>query len=358
MNVKKLLHLVCCGFMLLLMGSCQEQSNDAKYGITSYDELYVQLEELQELLDSSIFGDNDNEYPAASAVILLDAIDAIEQAIILAKTNQLMLQMEVDAYVAAAQQSITQFKNSINAAVEVGTPAELRVAGTEGGNIQFAKGTGDAADFDAGSSDFSSGTQWTIELWFKFSSDYAGDIISDVVSTFSNTNNDYQGWCINFMSSKLRTSVGFGTSANLLEPGTSSASYDTWHHIAVVYDPNEVDSKNVIFYLNGTQAETSAANGDYKPNGEDYRMWAFQRPTNSGHCSTGYIKKFRKWEVALSSSQIVEVMERDVTSDDVSGGLMFAWDFTSPTEDNEAIVDITGRYTAKLTGSYKWWPIE
>lgn len=344
-------------FLLLLMtvlfGSCKEkEKTDSELDTSCLNEY---LENIQEMRDTSQFGDIDGTYPYESGTTLDDEIVELEYALSLASADRFFLQYEIDNYCTAAQKVVDDFNNSIQLTLEPGTPAELKVFGIDQkGRIEFGS---DAS--------FGGGTTFTVEAYLKYDEGFFESAIGDFIATFNNTADPYEGWMINFMGDNLRTTIGMGPqSARVLEfGGVYPDNYGEWNHIAMVYDET-LDENQLKMYVNGElffKKTNDIVDGSnvlqtYQPNTQNMNMWAFQEPTDVSRCMTGYIKKFRMWNTAKSVDEINELMNTDVTGSEAD--IICAWDFVEMPEDVENIPDKTGKFSAKLVGKYKWYQTE
>jgi len=345
--------IVFSAFAFGLVYSCKKPVI-LKPGELKLDCLYQSLDTLRMLRDTSKFGDTDGTYPYESQTNLDLAISNLEYGISQALAGKLFLQYEVDNYCTQALKAKADFESSLQIILAPGTPAELKVFGIDGkGRIEFG------ADRAFGGS-----KTFTVEAWLKYDEGFFESAIGDFITTFNNTTNPYEGWMINFMGENLRATLAMGPqSARVLEFGSVyPKNYGQWIYIAMVYDEN-LSEKQLKMYVNGKLFfaktndiyNTSGELQKYVPNTVNTNMWAFQEPTDKSRNMTGYIKKFRMWDVAKSQEEINSLMNSDVTGKEK--GLICAWDFTVVPENNENIPDKTGKFSAKLVGKYKWYPL-
>ena len=337
---------------IFLILSCTEE--DIPRVELNLDCLYDNIEMMNTIIDTSQFGIQDGTYPVESADNLQLAIADLQYGVSLASADRFTLQYEIDNYCVAAAKEITSFENSLQITLDPGTPAELRVFGIDQlGRVEF----GESPDF-VGSDGFS------VESWIKYDEGFYEFAIGNFLSTFSSGEDLYEGWMINFMGANLRATIGMGPQfLRVLEFGSIYPdNYGEWNHIVMVYDAS-LPEYQLKMYLNGTVffAKTndifdgSGVIQSYSPNTVNMNMWAFMEPTDHNRCMTGYIKKFRYWDYAISQDEVVQNMDTDVTGSE--SGLVCAWDFGEMPEDVEDIPDKTGNHTAKIVGKHKWYPI-
>ncbi len=331
----------------LLCLSCVPENHSNGAPELSFDRMTEMKAVLEQTLAEAIVGDLDGEYPQASYDDLKAALAALKKGISQAKAGEFILQFEVDNFVNAAEKALTLFKNSVNKSVEVGAPAELFVNGIDHkGYIDF----GSSSEYDP--------ANFTVELWTKHSEDFIEFTFGSLISTFISPI-PYKGWTLHYWgvaNSLIRLSVGTNNAnPDLTLPTlytTAPTNYGEWFHVAGVYDTK---IGRMSLYING-ELKTSYDLPDLMVPGtteSELRMWAFVEPLDQARCCSGYIKRFRLWSSAKSESEIKALMDTDVSG--TESGLVCAWDFDVKPENDEAIVDKTGRHTAKIVGVYKWY---
>lgn len=330
------------------------KSNGA--GELDLEEMISKMAEIRAILDTATVGNTDGTYPQAAYDELEAAYDELVLGVSKAKAGMLYLQYEVDTYVLNAEKAIEAFLISLQEILDPGTPAELCVFGTDSkGYIDFGE-----------SPEFGAGQQWTVESWIKYDAGFLEAAMGDFISTFNATaDNFHEGWTINFMGTGLRTTIGMGPAPGRVFEwsGNYPTNFGEWNHIAAVWDASAGSTGQLRMYLNGNlfwERDNDIISGgvvqEYVPPTLDFRMYAFQRPTNKEACMTGYIKKFRKWNAVKSQSEIQALMNGDV--DGTESGLVCAWDFTEMPDDESAIPDKTGKHSASIEGSHKWFEIK
>jgi hypothetical protein len=336
-----------------LLFSCDETEKTTRPEL-DYSCLQETLDLLEDLRANSEFGDVDDTYPYESMDILDKAVLDIQLAMSMAEADMFFLQFEIDNQCINAEKTIADFENSLQITLDPGTPAELKVFGIDQqGRIEFG-----AHPKYAGSESF------TVETWMKYDEGFFESAIGDFIATFNNTADPYEGWMINFLGGNLRATIGMGPqSGRVLEFGSPyPTNYGEWNHIAMVWDES-LEERQLKMYMNGELffAKTNdIVDGagelqSYVPNTENLNMWAFMEPTDNSRCMTGYMKKFRMWNTAKSMDDIVNLMNSDVTG--AEDDIICAWDFTEMPEDIENMPDKTGKFTAKIVGKHKWFPV-
>lgn len=334
-----------CFFILLGCGAaaCGSQEKDS-FRPLSFDRMYAALAEMNALLSNSTFGTEDGTYPVESAAILETAIENLQEGLSKGLAGMLILQYEVDGYCIAAEKAIAEFKETLQVTLLPGTPAELRIFGIDGkGHIEFGE---DPA--------FAGGNAFTVESWLKYDKGFYEAGIGSFISTFDGRSPN-EGWMVNFMGDNLRTTIAVGPESGVLEHGSAyPTNYGEWNHIVAVWD-NSLSENQLKMYVNGEVffVKTNDTGRSYAPNTRNPRMWAFQEAQDHGRCMTGYIKKFRFWSTAKSEDEVKALMKTEVEGNEA--GLVCAWDFTEVVENSESIPDKTGKFTARIVGSHKWY---
>ena len=343
--------LICCYGIFI---SCDTEDKLEKREV-NLDCLYSNYESMVSIIDTAKIGDTDGTYPQENADLLQTSLEELEIGISKGLAGFFTLQFEADNYCITAEKAIAEFENSYQYTLAPGTPAELIVYGIDGkGRIEFG------SDQAFGGSD-----AFCVESWIKYDEDFYESGIGDFIATFDNSTQPHEGWMINFMGDNMRSTIGMGPQeSRVLEWGNKyPTNYGEWNHIAMVYDAG-LSEGQLKMYLNGEIffsktndiVDNAGILQSYQPNTKNFNMWAFQEPTDLSRCMTGYIRKFRFWNVAKSESEINALMNSDVTGSE--SGLECAWDFVNVPEDDEAIPDKTGKHTAKIVGNYKWISLE
>lgn len=349
MSLKNLIKFLLISLLIWTFNSCENGKENTR--TISLDCMYSNLSLMSNLLDTAKIGTSDGTYPLANAQAMRIAIEDLKKGISKGLADMFVLQYEVDNYCIAAQKAIAEFENSYQQTLLPGTPAELKIFGVDRkGRIEFGA-----------SPAFAGGKTFMVETWVKYDPGFFESGIANLISTFDG-NQPNEGWMINFSGSNLRTTLGMGPqNGRVLEDGRAYPdNFGQWNHIAMVWNEN-ISEGQLKMYVNGELffsktndvKDNSGVLQGYMPNTRNLNMWAFQEPTDQARCMTGYIKKFRMWNTVKSESDIKLLMNTDVAG--TESGLVCAWDFTTVPEDPSNMIDKTGKHSARIVGSYKWY---
>jgi len=346
--MKHFIYLLFCLPILYL--SCDDDNKQNGSGELDYEELYNLKTEIQNRLDTAVVGIIDGTYPQESYKSLEEALENLNSGISKAKAGDLILQFEVENYILSAEKAIRLFEDARIFTLPVGTPAELYVNGVDHkGYIDFGS-----------SPDYCGGPYFTVETWAKYDEGYIEFAFGSFIATFISPI-PYKGWTLHYWgvgNTLLRFSIGTDdANPDLTLPTISTpapTNYGKWFHIAAVHDSG---AKKLLLYIDGELKSSTDLTANMVVNSsDDMRMWAFVEPKDNSRCISGYMKKFRIWNAAKSESEIKQLMDADVNGSEKD--LVCAWDFTEKPEDDAAIPDKTGKYTAKLVGIYKWKSVD
>lgn len=344
--------IVTLSILIFSLGySCSDNFEKTRpLAYTCLDETLLSMETA---LNEASIGEEDGMYPQDAADKLSAAISDLKIGISKRNGDMFVLQHEVDKYCSNASVSLATFQDSKQITLLPGEAGELFVNGIDKKSY---------IDFGA-SPEYGKYTSFTVEAWLKHNKNAYDNAIADFIATFTKTSEIYQGWMINFMGDKLRMSMGMGPQQDrVLEGAGESKIFDKWMHIVAIYDQSG-SSNQLRMYIDG-ELFFSKSNDVVDGSGTlqlyqapaDYRMWAFQQPSDVNRCMSGYIKKFRLWKSAKTEGQIKELMNADVTGTETD--LICAWDFNTVPTDNQNMKDKTGRHTAKIVGNHSWKPIK
>lgn len=341
--------LLCLTGCLLVLTACVDKVGSGAREL-DYSRLYDLKGQIEERLANAVVGTADGTWPQSSVDELRQALDVLKRGISEARAGAFILQFEVDGYVLAAEKALRLFDDSKIFSVAPGTPAELYVNGID------HKGW-----IDFGTSPSYTPANFTVELWTKNPEGFIETAFGSLVSTFVSPL-PYKGWTLHYWgtsNSLLRLSVGTDNpNPDLTLPTVYTAApsaVGAWFHVAAVFDTS---AKRMLLYIDGEPKASVDVADNMVPCGteEECRMWAFVEPKDNSRCVSGYIRKFRLWSAAKTQVEIRALMDAEV--DGTESNLVCAWDFTVKPEDDAAIPDKTGRHTAKITGAYKWNPLE
>lgn len=245
-------------------------------------------------------------------------------------------------------------------------PAELYVDGLAGGYIDF----GYSPEYIRFGEDRNQ--VFTIELWAKFKDFVAPGAGASILSTILDAS-DYSrcGWFLNWWPGGLIRASFTGVLPHWLwEPQSNPfTDLNTWVHIAVVYDDNGVYGEAgtlMKLYINGGLEAVHFVQPDNWYNAADDPRFPQRSMVAFGRWGTddvtgslqGYIKHLRIWKSAKTPGEIQDLMNGTTVVTGQEGDLACAWAFNKTAPDEENIVDLTGRHSASLHGSYTWEIIE
>ncbi len=361
---------VFCG--LILFPSCTETENTSDEDLknTYIADLQAKKTELTDLMNSVEYGGAIGQYPESSKTILEDAIAALDVMI-----NDFMAGNDIsdeNYYKAISDANLakTEFSKTINQKDDPSeftpVPAELLVNGQNGGCIDF----GYSEEFFNFGEDGKA--QFTVDLWVKLD---ASQNFMNLLGTYrdegTEINGDRGGWFINYFDGKkMRFSMATTYYHGLVEPGTEWTDYGNWVHVAAVLDENTSDvddnghKRVVTFYINGEEKEKASAEYNYQPNKYETHLMAFCAPNreggnyNNSNFGNGYIKDVHLWSKPLSADEIKALYEGAVKVTADNEDLIAGWEFTATVADNSSIPDITGKFSARLSGDYTWKTLE
>jgi len=351
----------------------EEHSFTAQKDITDtyIDKLEGLIKDMTTLEENSDFGDKAGQYPSYSRNILVDAVSSANRDILLIKyQNPVPSENEKKRYVSEAQNAISRFNASVRTEDAETIPAELFVDGKSNESyIDFGRSK-DYVNFgEAGSQAF------TIELWVKITEHGPNDNSIFLSTFFSNDGGNWRnGWMMYWRVANngiYRATWGGILSDNthwgLWEPNFQAPQDNVWQHFVLVYNDKGLDGNSNLrakLYLNGQVAATQE-NGNSREvyNSSDYDnynkpMTGFCRWVNNEKMEegfSGYMKKIRIWKEAKTDAYIQSSYSGQSIVTGKETNLVAAWDFTSkPTGASNEILDLTGKHTAKIIGTYQW----
>lgn len=318
--------------------------------------------ELQNLLDNSTYGDNKDEYPVSSKDILTAAIADLDATIADFNAGKGTKELFNKA-IAKADEAIAAFKATINkdegGSSFVPRPAELYMDG-EFGWIDFGTHEEYSCFGEKGEQSF------TIEFWLKATEMRDGNI-GAYLSAFDQDPGDVRyGWFVNhFGPMAMRMSVGCG--ADFPELASDAFSKDnvlnTWIHFAAVVEADEVLGTYFYLYKNGELVAQHQGTNPYLAPKKPVVMTAFRRAWYEDDADAeprvesfaqGCIKKLHIWKSAKDATEIYDIYQENTVVTGKEEDLVCGWDFDKTVEDEQNIPDITGKFTARLMGTYEW----
>lgn len=374
MNIKYLMgrmwYYALCMIFMLQFAACSEEGHDKYVAPAEIDDPYIKqldalIAEITILRENSEYGEKKGQYPVESRAILTDAIDNANRAVLLIKyQNPTPSESEKQRYVADISASIEKFKATIRTEDAETIPSELFVDG---------RGSGASSYIDFGrSEDFvkfgeQNNQAFTIEFWVKVTQ--AGGKDQNVfLSTFMNGS----GWMMYWRNADggiYRATWG-ETNNGICEPVIKPSPEDGkwWHYVFAYSDKGLPDDPGLRakLYINGEvkATEGSVGNRFYTANGfadNNKPMTAFGRYMRTGDDNlfeegfAGYMKNIRIWKCAKDDAYIQNSYEGKAEVTGKEADLVAAWNFTTkPSGVTSEVLDLTGRHTAKIYGTYKW----
>lgn len=345
-------------------------------------QLKNKLSELQNILDTSVYGTEPGTYPESSKSILNEAIRELTALIDeVASGSVTLTNVMVEEAIQKADTEIDLFRET---QIETETFYNLAVDGNNGGYIDFGYHK-EFADFGD-----KQHAALTIELWVKID-EYCTKQHEDN-STYLAACNDgpWGGWRVYSRfhtggnDDLIRATIAYDKAGqvDLWEPsyGSPLLGYQTWMHYAIVYAedgvPGEDQDERFRMFYNGEKKGRSIRLG------QDVRHWAYtadayhqaQIPMTA-FCRlkadgtrmeyfSGSIKYMRIWKKARTADEIKASAEGNYTVDPADPNLVCAWDFVIPETELDMtkteFKDLTGKYTAVLKGgaeNFTWKPV-
>lgn len=345
-------------------------------------QLKNKLSELQNILETSVYGTEPGTYPESSKSILDTAIQELTTLINQVSSGSITLtNVMVEEAIQKADGEINSFRET---QIETETFYNLVVNGNNGGYIDFGYHK-EFADFGD-----KQHAALTIELWVKID-EYCTKQYEDNSTYLAACNdNSWGGWRIYSRfhtggdDDLIRATIAYDKDGKveLWEPSYASPlmGYQTWMHYAIVYDedgvPGEDQDERFRMFYNGEKKGGSIRLG------QDVRHWAYTADSYhqaqipmTAFCRlradgtrmeyfSGSIKYMRIWKKARTADEIRASAEGNCTIDPTDPNLVCAWDFVISKTDLDMtkteFKDLTGRYTAVLKGgaeNFNWKPI-
>ena len=377
MNTKSIGRIWCyvLGLVLVLqISSCSEEEHNFTATPEINDSYIEQIEavitQITEIQENSDYGNKEGQFPTESRAILTNAIDDANRAILLIEYQEPSpSESEKQRYLDNANEAISKFNASVRTEDAETIPAELFVDGKSNESyIDFGRSKDYTVFGETGNQAF------TIEFWVKIEEHGPNDNSIFLSTFFSNGDSQWRnGWMMYWRVSDggiYRTTWGGILSDNrmgLWEPSFPAPADNEWQHYAFVYNDNGLDGDPNLrakLYLNGEVVGTQTnGNSSEVYNSSDYDnydkpMTAFCRWVNDNKMEegfSGYMKNIRIWKEAKDQDYITSSFEGTENINGKENNLVAAWDFTEkPVGSDSEVLDLTGKHTAKLIGTYKW----
>ncbi len=351
----------------LTFSSCSKKNETDVVGeTTNLDEVFAarlqsQIDAINGLINGSVFGDKQGNYPLGSKNILTDRLAYLEEALEKLKNGtKKLLKIDMDNIILDTNTALDRFRATVLTADFVSEPAELYVEGKSGGYIDFGASP-DFSTFDSG---------FTVEFWVKFASLGNFDFI---LSTFIDNNNPSDryryGWASNFFgeggNSLIRMTYAIGKEG-LFEPGINGFNTtNQWIHLAYVWNPAKFTDGNSVpatfkMYINGGLVKSEDwGNTNYTPNAKT-SMVGFNYTNFDGSIATdgkgtnGTMKHVHIWNKVKTQAELQNIMNSPQTVTGRETDLVAGWKFTETVADETNIADLTGKHSAKIRGNHSW----
>mgnify|MGYP002605779179 CR=1 FL=1 len=360
-----------CMIFTLHLAACSEEGHDKYTAAVEIDDAYIDqldalITEMGALQKSSEYGEKKGQYPVESRAILTDAIDNANRDVLLIKyQNPAPSESEKQRYVAESGAAIEKFKGTIRTEDAETIPAELFVDGRGSGTSPSYIDFGRSEDFVKFGEQ--NNQAFTIEFWVKVTQ--AGGKDQNVfLSTYMSGN----GWMMYWRNADggiYRTTWGEANNG-ICEPAIKPAPKDgEWWHFVFAYSdqglPGAPDLRAKL-YINGEVKTTEGSVGGRFYTASNFAnnnkpMTAFGRYMRTGDDNlfeegfAGYMKNIRIWKSAKDDAYIRKSYGGTAEVTGREADLVAAWNFTSkPSGSTNEVLDLTGRHTAKIVGTYKW----
>nr|WP_320059119.1 DUF4972 domain-containing protein [uncultured Bacteroides sp.] len=361
-------------FYFFLLLACSEEEHHFIAAVEMNDP-YIEkmndaISQMEELQKNSDYGNRIGQFPMESRAILTHAIDDANRSILLIKyQNPSPSESEKVRYLDNTEKAIEKFNKSVRTEDAETIPANLFIDGKSNGSyIDFGRSKDYTVFGEVGNQSF------TVELWVKIKEHGPNDNSIFLSTFFSNSSAQWRnGWMMYWRNASggiYRTTWG-GILADsrwgLWEPNFAAPADNEWQYYVFVYSDKGLDgnaSLRAKLYLNGvvvSTQENTHVNEVY--NSSDYDnydipMTAFCRWVNESKMEdgfSGYMKNIRIWKEAKNTEYIQSVFKDEVNVTGEEDHLVAAWNFTEkPLGANDEVLDLTGKHTAKLIGTYEW----
>lgn len=354
--------------------SCSDDDGDGSIRPPQEDKTEIFVErlsgvvgEMTSLRDGATYGEKKGDYPESSKGMLDDELSYLNETISkMEDGTKKLTESEMDRIINEANQISQKFKATQRAEDFQAIPSELQVNGKNGGYIDFGVHPEYSNFGESGKQAF------TVDFWIKLTdTDQFLNSFVYILSTFTDDadkDHERKGWAVNSHFGRMRMTYGISYS-DLFEPGYDFSTLNQWVHIAMVTDENGVDGEivenipvMVKMYLNGELVLSEKGRDDrlpYTPNDKDISMTAFGALTATGgwmgdKATNGCMKHLHIWNSAKNQQQVQDIMNSPEKISGTEADLVCGWTLDKTVVDNNKIMDITGKYPAKLTGDFQW----
>lgn len=358
----------------LSLASCSndDNNNDGWPTVADKTEIFVErfgalVTNLTSLRDGATFGELKDNYPVTSKAMLDQEIAYLQETIDkLNEGGKKLADSEADRIIREAYQIEKNFKATKRAADFLPVAAELLVNGKNGGYIDFGVHPEYSAFGAKGQQAF------TVEFWVKLTDvdNYLNGFVF-LVSTFTDDDtkdHERKGWAVNSHFGRLRMTYGIGHN-DLFEPGFSFGTLNQWVHVALVTNETGVDGEirdgipvMTKIYVNGQLLLSERGRDDrlpYTSNDNEVAMVAFTGLSATGSrigekSTNGCMRHLHIWKSSKSQSDVCRLMDAPEAVTGNEPDLVCGWAFNETVSDNNAIKDLTGKFSAKLIGDFQW----
>ena len=360
--------------LALLISSCSEEEHNftatTEITDTYIDQIEAVITQMNGIAADADYGSKAGQFPTESRAILTNAIDDANRAILLIEyQNPSSSESEKERYLTNANEAIARFNASVRSDDAETIPAELFVDGKSNESyIDFGRSKDYTVFGETANQAF------TIEFWVKIKEHGPNDNSIFLSTFYSNGDSRWRnGWMMYWRVADggiYRTSWGGILSDSrwgLWEPGFPAPADNEWQYYAFVYSDKGLDGDPNLrarLYLNGEVVATQTnGNASEVYNSSDYDnydkpMTGFCRWVNDNKMEegfSGYMKNIRIWKEAKTSDYLTSSFREEVELNGKENNLVAAWNFTEkPLGSASEVLDLTGKHTAKVVGTYKW----
>jgi hypothetical protein len=356
------------GQILLSMPFVSCSDNDDTPTSEEIDKTEIFIERLTSLLDNmtslrdgAVFGEKEGQYPVGSKKMLDDQILSLNETIAkLRDGTKKLSNSDMDYIISETNKIESKFRKSIRTEDFLPVPAELHVNGKNGGYIDF----GAHSEYSA----FTSG--FTVDLWLKFEAIGSFDYILSTFIDNQNAADRYrQGWCVNYYgeggAKNLRMTYSLDKDG-LYEPWIRFEDVGRWIHFAAVWNPVNVSDgsgnpRTFKMYLDGQLVkEENWGQTNYTPNTQGASMIGCNYTNYDGSIATdgkgtnGWMKHVHIWNTVKTQSEIQNIMNNPESVTGTETDLVCGWDLSKTVSEDNDIKDLTGQFSARLIGDYRW----